>query len=105
MVATFVADTQISCMKPTNREIAIDYLDVEIQSIGVSRFLKSIKEALKQDAATKLEFNVIALEIDPARQAVTLSQDWGACQQETFSASEFVDLAETSRRRERAKYG
>lgn len=104
-VATFVADTQTSRMKPANREIAIDYLDLEIQGLGVSSFLESIKKALKQDAATNLEFNVVALEIDPAKQAVTLSQDWGACQPETFSASEFVDLVETSQRRERAKYG
>ena len=92
-------------MKPNNKEIAIDYLDSEIQGAGVSRFLKSVKMALKQEAATNLEFNVIALEIDPVKQSVTLSQDWGACRPETFSASEFVDLVETSGRRKRAKHG
>ena len=90
-------------MKPTNKEIAIEYLDIEISGSGVSWFLKRVKKALKQDTSTNLMFNVIALEIDPVEQTVTLEQDWSACLPETFSASEFVDLVETSRRRERAK--
>jgi len=105
MVATLVADLQTECMKPTNREIAVAYLDLEIQGGGVSSLLQRVKKALKQGAATNLEFNTIALEIDPAKQTVTLSQDWYACQSETFTASEFVGLVQTSRRRGRDKFG
>ncbi|MGV6810631.1 MAG: hypothetical protein ACWA47_00160, partial [Brevirhabdus sp.] len=105
MVVILDADLHTECMKPTNREIAVVYLDLEIQGTGVSSLLQEVKKAFEQGAATNLEFNAIALGIDPAKQTVTLSQDWYACQPETFTVSEFVGLVQTSRRRWREKFG
>jgi hypothetical protein len=88
-------------MKPSNKTIAIQYLDIEIAGSGVSGVMKRVKSALKKEDTTTLEFNTFALEVDPRAQTVTLLQDWDACEPEEFSADEFVSLVGSSRRRYR----
>lgn len=84
-------------MPPTNREIAVEYLDVEVQSGGVSSILKPLKKAFAKTDINTLDFNVIALEVDPLRATVTLHQDWLAYEAETFSRDEIFDLISRSR--------
>ncbi|WP_394180837.1 hypothetical protein [Yoonia maritima] len=98
-VAIAIAIGQTTKMTSANRNIAISYLDNEIEGRDIAGFLKTVKRALKQEAITTHELHVVALEIDPSAQTVTLIQDWNACEPETFLASEFFDLIESSRKR------
>lgn len=90
-------------MPPTNREIAIGYLDDEVLSGSVSSILKRLKKAFKKKVSSTLDFNIIVLEVDPARATVTLHQHWFACEEEVFSFEEIVDLINHSRRRGRSR--
>lgn len=88
-------------MASSNRDIAISYLDIEIENCGVSYITKRLRRALKQTSPTTLEFNTFGLDVDPAALTVTLLLDWDACQPEAFSAKDIIEIVNTSRLRRR----
>lgn len=83
---------------PSNREIALEYLAIEVQNSGVSAILQPVRKALGQRHVSEIEFATFALRVAPKGQTVTLLHDWDACAPVTFVAEEFFALVKRARR-------